>query len=103
MALAHITIDINDDIKNMILQLWSTRKLQLPGITLELSGKKTVITLDAQRLTIEPPASVSGELLKLPLIGPVRAGTTVSALSCDVSAGTITVELNHCPIGVNIT
>lgn len=97
MSLAHIKVDIPDDWKNLILQLWSKRRIEFGGMVIELPGEKTVITLDECRVGIEPPARVSG-----PILGRIRAGTTVSALNCDPQAGVIQVELNYSPIDVQL-
>lgn len=97
MALAHITIDINDELKNLILQLWRNRRLEVAGVTIELPSDRTEITIDGTSIKIEPPAKISGKL------GLIRLATTITSLSCDPNAGTITVDLNRSPIDVKLT
>lgn len=96
MSLAHITVDIPDQLKTLILELWTKRRLEIGGVVLELPSEQTQITVDARHIHIEPPLKVSGPL------GPIRIATTVTSIGCDPAAATITVDLNRSPIDVKL-
>lgn len=97
MPLAHITVDIDDALKDLLLQLWTKRRLEIGGISLELQGDSTTIRLSTTDITFDPPLAVSGRVL-----GRIRAGTTVTRITADPAAHTITVDLNYSPIDVRI-
>ncbi len=96
MSLAHITVDIPDQLKALILELWTKRRLQLGGVVIEMPSVCTGLTINDNEIRIEPPLKVSGPL------GPVRISTTITSIKCDPAAGTITVDLNRSPIDVRL-
>lgn len=96
MSFAHITVDIPDQLKALILELWTQRRLQLGGVVIEMPSERTTIEIDSYQIRINPPLKVSGPL------GPIRLSTTVTRICCDPDAGTITVDLNGSPIDVRL-
>lgn len=97
MSLAHITVDIPDQLKALILELWTKRRLQLGGVVIEMPSERTTLEVDSYQIRVNPPLKVSGPL------GPIRLSTTVTRICCDPDAGTITVDLNGSPIDVKLT
>lgn len=97
MALGHITVDIDDGLKDLLLQLWTHRRLELGDLTLQLQGDLTTIRWSPTDIIFDPPLAVSGRVL-----GRVRAGTTVTRITCQPDKHTITVDLNYSPIDVRI-
>ena len=101
MSLGHFTIDIDDDLKSLLIRMWTERRLEFGDLVLQLPNDVTRITLDRRRMTIEPPLSVA-KTVRVPVFGQVKAGTTVSAISCDPRSMSITIDLNRSPLDVKV-